>query len=54
MDVSTVLIDLFQKAGKAFDLVWKLINYWTEKKGKQENKHQKNTLILLCKHKDFP
>lgn len=49
MGVSTVLISLFQKAEEAFDLVWKLMNYWTEKK-----QEKKIILIFTLQTEEFP
>lgn len=39
MDVLTVPINLFQKAEEAFDLVWKLMNYGTEKEASKKKKY---------------
>lgn len=38
MDVLTVPISFFQKAEQAFDLSWKLMNYWTEKEASKQEK----------------
>lgn len=49
-DVLTVLISLFQKDEEAFDLVWKLMNYWTEK----ESSKEKIILIFTLQTEEFP
>lgn len=54
MDVLTAPISFFQKAEQAFDLSWKLMNYWTEKEASKKEKNHPHfpSVNTVISHKE--